>query len=462
MIPQLGRMLRLSAAVTPVLILAGIGFADRPYYVKDLGILSGGTYLEPKAINDNGQVVGVADTNSGTLAAVLWQSNALSQLSLWSTGASGEALAINNAGRIAGWSGTTSDYSHATYWQGASKVDLNSLGGTMSRAIGINTDGKIVGFGYTSAYALHAFYYNGSTTTDLHSLVSGAGYYMSFASDINNNGLILAGGRQTPEIAASFVINTSNNSVTYLPGGTNQQTNGLALNDSGVVVGNLVSAGGDDRGFVWTGGASLTEIPTLGGSSSKAMAINNAGQVVGFADTISSRVAMVWQDGVIKDLNTLIKSGTGWQLSSAAGINEVGQIVGSGLLNIGGIDYQRGFLLTPARLGDADIDGDVDASDVAKWALNFTGELSGGPGAIKTWTQGDWDSDGDVDASDVAKWAINFTGELSGAGLTVDAQTAAPEVVALLASMGITVVPEPATMGLLSLGALGLIGRRRR
>lgn len=64
-------------------------------------------------------------------------------------------------------------------------------------------------------------------------------------------------------------------------------------------------------------------------------------------------------------------------------------------------------------VGDADLDRDVDASDVAKWALNFTGELSGSSLATKHWASGDWDYDGDVDASDVAKWALNFTGELS-------------------------------------------------
>lgn len=114
-------------------------------------------------------------------------------------------------------------------------------------------------------------------------------------------------------------------------------------------------------------------------------------------------------------------------------------------------------------LGDADLDGDVDASDVAKWALNFTGELSGGPTATKAWTQGDWDKDGDVDASDVAKWALNFTGELSGAGLVVDAPGASPAAVAMLQSMGMTVVPEPGSMLLFGAAAMtGLIARRRR
>jgi hypothetical protein len=48
--------------------------------------------------------------------------------------------------------------------------------------------------------------------------------------------------------------------------------------------------------------------------------------------------------------------------------------------------------------------------------VNFTGELGGGAGATKVWTQGDWDYDGDVDLDDVGRWSVNFTGELGGDG----------------------------------------------
>lgn len=85
--------------------------------------------------------------------------------------------------------------------------------------------------------------------------------------------------------------------------------------------------------------------------------------------------------------------------------------------------------------GDSDLDGDVDASDVAKWAVNFTGELSGA--GTRVWSQGDWDYDGDVDASDVAKWAVNFTGELSGGGLT-PSQPVEPAVAEPTASEPVT------------------------
>jgi hypothetical protein len=118
--------------------------------------------------------------------------------------------------------------------------------------------------------------------------------------------------------------------------------------------------------------------------------------------------------------------------------------------------------------GDAQLDGDVDLDDVGPWSVNFTGELGGGAGATKVWGQGDWDNDGDVDLDDVGKWSTNFTGELGGTGLgsTLDLGSAAssvhPTAMAALQSMGITVVPEPASLGLIGLGMAAASSRRRR
>ena len=81
--------------------------------------------------------------------------------------------------------------------------------------------------------------------------------------------------------------------------------------------------------------------------------------------------------------------------------------------------------------GDADRDHDVDGNDAATWALNFTGELNGGPTATKTWGQGDWDYDGDVDGNDIAKWGVNFTGALGGGALSVGGAAAASGTPAL-------------------------------
>jgi hypothetical protein len=138
------------------------------------------------------------------------------------------------------------------------------------------------------------------------------------------------------------------------------------------------------------------------------------------------------------------------------------------LNDTGNIDKQDFSIIRTAvgaglRDGDADFDGDADGVDIGTWATNFTGELGGA--GDKKWSQGDWDVDGDVDGVDAGLWATAFTGELGGGGLgsiVVDDPSIAPGAAAILRGMGITVVPEPASIGLMAIGLAGAAGMRRR
>jgi hypothetical protein len=115
--------------------------------------------------------------------------------------------------------------------------------------------------------------------------------------------------------------------------------------------------------------------------------------------------------------------------------------------------------------GDSDLDGDADGVDIGTWATNFTGELGGGPSATHIWAQGDWDYDGDVDGVDAGLWATAFTGELGGNGLgsvVVNDPSLSREAAAILQGLGVTVVPEPAAVGLLGLCVAGGLARRSR
>ena len=119
-------------------------------------------------------------------------------------------------------------------------------------------------------------------------------------------------------------------------------------------------------------------------------------------------------------------------------------------------------LVKLTKFGDANLDGDVDLSDVNSWIGNFTGTIDNPAAPVKFWADGDWDTDGDVDLSDVNLWITNFTGTVDGP-LSVFNASASPEAIAAAASVGISVVvPEPASITLLGLGAIGLLARRNR
>jgi hypothetical protein len=93
------------------------------------------------------------------------------------------------------------------------------------------------------------------------------------------------------------------------------------------------------------------------------------------------------------------------------------------------------------KSGDANRDNKVDSADFNLLALNF-----GGTG--KTWDQGDFNdsADGKVDSADFNLLALNF-------GQSRPAPAAAAAVSA---------VPEPASLGLLAVSALGMFALRRR
>jgi hypothetical protein len=109
------------------------------------------------------------------------------------------------------------------------------------------------------------------------------------------------------------------------------------------------------------------------------------------------------------------------------------------------------ILVKYTYIGDANLSGHVDGSD---YSLIDSGYSS--PGTLTGWLNGDFNYDGVVDGSDYALIDNAFNNQ----GTTL---TSAALVAASTAQVaGPTAVPEPASLGLLALGATALIARRRR
>jgi len=111
-----------------------------------------------------------------------------------------------------------------------------------------------------------------------------------------------------------------------------------AINEAGQVSGEGLLPGVDvvRRGLLWQAGE-ISDLGSLGGPQSSALAINNAGTVGGWAQTASgSTLPAIWNGNGVTELSTLGgASGTVW------GLNDAGAAVGLSYLATG--DYHATF-----------------------------------------------------------------------------------------------------------------------
>ncbi len=309
-----------------------------------------GSAVAPLAINNDGQIVGGQHTAGGDYA-FLYTPTAPGGISGVTVdfAPGGTATAINNSGEIA----VVSDFGNAfipNHVLAGIFPDFADLG--QGGAQGINDAGQIAGYVDNSA-AIHTIY--GQTL-----LGAGPG---SVAWDINNYGQVtgeaLFGG--TADHAFIYSNGALTDLGTLLSSNLGCGSQGQAINDSGQVAGYSCAPGGE-HAFLYTDGH-MVDLGVLGnGISSAAYGINDAGDVVGYSAEWggANQRAFVYSNGVLIDLNSLLASDSGWVLQNATGINDRGQIIGTGLFN----GQNSGFLL------DTDFStGAVATPEPASWIL---------------------------------------------------------------------------------------------
>jgi probable HAF family extracellular repeat protein len=296
----------------------------------ELGTFGGkNSSINWNGINDPGEAVGMSETSVsdpngedvcgfGThliCSPFLWQNGTMYALPTVG-GINGQASAINNSGQVAGYAengiadptcpqGTENFMVDLpVMWDKGIAMPLPTINGDPDGvAFGINNRGQAVGYSGTCTAANYAVVWENGTATQL--------------PDLGDPGAI------------AFAINSHNQ-----------------------VVGQAVNSDGTPLAALWQNNT----VKALGGLlpgdvSSFATSINDRGQAVGssFDSKGNWSRGLLWQNGMMIDLNTVFPASSNLYVVSASNINESGQIAGMAvdmsLLYAGTIVHA--FLATP-------------------------------------------------------------------------------------------------------------------
>ena len=272
------------------------GFIWEDGRMTDLGTL-GGKSSRPRALNILGQVVGESFTANGLVHAFLWQNGRMTDLGTLG-GSDSFASGINDRGQVVGSSSTSNGSQHAFLWQDGKMTDLGTLGSnfTSSSATAINGRGKVVGTSYLAKVTQagqqgHAFVWQNGVMTDLGTL--GAGYPTSEAVALNEHGVVVGSSRSRTASARPVLWKGATIRPLYRGAAYGAV---VTINDRGQVIGTRVPTGGAFvHAFIWENGK-LTDLGTLGGAESDAVAVNARNQIVGVSNTRrGARHAVLWK-----------------------------------------------------------------------------------------------------------------------------------------------------------------------
>jgi autotransporter-associated beta strand protein len=174
----------------------------------------------------------------------------------------------------------------------------------------------------------------------------------------------------------------------------------------------------------------------------------------GSIGTITAQISQAYNNGAWNGT-----SATGGVISSSAAASDTTHLTAVGVAE--GLTSFDGLAVAPTDVlvkytyyGDADLNGSVDGSDYSRIDNAYLNNLNSSNAPLTGWYNGDFNYDGVINGSDYTLIDNAFNTQ----GAAIDAAVATAQI----AGSGTSAVPEPASLGLLGIGAIGLLRRRRQ
>lgn len=342
---------------------------------------------------------------------------------------------------------------------------VGNFGALTSQPNGLNNAGTVVGYVYTAGGHVNAYSSSNGNASSLHQGNPNTGN--SKAWGINAGGAVVGESSVGNATQATVFSNGSVHTLGTL-GGLNSY--GYGINASGQVVGVSDTASGAQHGFVTRADGSLADIgPVNGGGSSAASAINDLGQVTGYAETNAAGdyAAYIYQNGSMNFLATL-----GGNYAQGYAINNAGMVAGysflAGNLESHAFLYANGVMKDLGGLGgyDSYATGINEAGDVVG-----ASNLVAGVGYHAFLYSGGTLKDLNDLIDPALGWTLAYAGDINDKGQIAAIGCKASGCASLLLSLADTgggdpdpnAVPEPEafTAGIAGLALFGLLRRRR-
>ncbi len=325
----------LAIVIAIVMALSSPGARGQETSIIDLAI-PGHEYGFARRVNDEGQVLlqNAIDSSSPQFASYLW-STATGPIPIEPVFGHSRILGIdlNGAGQVVGVAlsldGAAPGQISFLWSEADGAIDLGVFGSS-SQPMAINELGEAAGIANVSdpGFSMpRAFRWTLSTgALDLGDLGGGR----AVAVDLNDLGQVVGFSDVLPwspgvPSDAHAVLWESDGSIVNLGKLDDVPSRALAINEIGQVTGVSQDESSQFGGFFWSAETGMLDLGTLGGPSTHPTSINNLGQVVGWSEDESSRErAFLWtRESGLTQLEL-----PGSFFSRATAINDFGQVVG--------------------------------------------------------------------------------------------------------------------------------------